>query len=323
MYKYKKTVIINNRRRRIFSKEKSNTEYILYKKEYITLNAYNKKTGGGLGNLLNRKLYGEQNEFEIPYRSMNINFNDKRKYNDNIDNYDKNISDDISNYLKITRLIPPSNNKIWIIVNFQYNFPIKVKGYTEDEWNNYVKKRNSETELKDYGEKMHKQMFKLYTIDYNKNLHDVHCDSNGHKTYTKKIINNDNVADFLIKFKTDYYTYISNNFNNEKFLYYYYLANNDGLNVYDVLKKNGYYIYYILKNVEKDDYYIVDTNYNLYNTLFKCKKISEHNASYGSQQDTKVVYDISFEYIGNAPTSTVATVGGQRKYKNLKYKKSL
>ena len=50
MYKYKKTIIINNRRRRIFSKEKSNTEYILYKKEYITLNAYNKKTGGGMLN---------------------------------------------------------------------------------------------------------------------------------------------------------------------------------------------------------------------------------------------------------------------------------
>ena len=43
MYKYKKTIIINNRRRRIFSKEKSNNEYILYKNEYITLNSYKKK----------------------------------------------------------------------------------------------------------------------------------------------------------------------------------------------------------------------------------------------------------------------------------------
>ena len=46
MYKYKKTIVINNRRRRIFSKEKSNAEYILYKNDYITLNAYNKRTGG-------------------------------------------------------------------------------------------------------------------------------------------------------------------------------------------------------------------------------------------------------------------------------------
>ena len=43
MYKYKRTIIINNRKRRIFSKEKSNNEYILYKNNYITLNAYNKK----------------------------------------------------------------------------------------------------------------------------------------------------------------------------------------------------------------------------------------------------------------------------------------
>ena len=85
MYKYKKTIIINNRKRRIFSKKKSNTEYILYKNDYITLNAYNKKTGGSMSNLIARKiLSNEKNEFEIPKNEFEIPIDNKNQYNENI-----------------------------------------------------------------------------------------------------------------------------------------------------------------------------------------------------------------------------------------------
>ena len=317
MYKYKKTIIINNRRRRIFSKEKSNAEYILYKKEYITLNAYNKKTGGGLLiNIVTRKIKElipekeQQNEFDIPYNDDKHNINDNDGYN-YIDNYNTDISYKISTYLKKIGKIANSINKKWIITDFSGNTgkPIKVKGYTDEEWNNEVNQRNEEPRLKDYGEKMHKQMFKAYIIDYNKIIYDT--------DNTKKIINDDNVYDYFEKFKNEYIKYIADDLNYKKFLYYYNLANENGMKVYNNLKKNGYYIYTILKNIRNANDYKVDTIYTLYDKdLFKCTKINEKNNATGPQGDYEVVYDIGFEYIENTPN----VIGGQRKYKNIKLK---
>jgi hypothetical protein len=159
MYKYKKTVIINNRRRRIFSKEKSNTEYILYKKEYITLNAYNKKTGGGLINNFLKKVIGEKNEFEIPRKNIDgLNgFDEKGNlkppdiYNENnskiiseyfksdiilLYKYNEYNSNLISKYLKSNLLIAnDTDKKYWIITDYDKNkHIIKVRGYTTYEW---------------------------------------------------------------------------------------------------------------------------------------------------------------------------------------------
>lgn len=159
MYKYKKTIIINNRRRRIFSKEKSNTEYILYKNEYITLNAYNKKTGGGLLSNIKLGMLGEKNEFEIPRVKINGlnsfdekgNVNPPDIYNENnskiiseyfksdiilLYKYNKDNSKLISEYLKSTNNIASNTaKKYWIITDYnKQNAIIKVRGYTTNEW---------------------------------------------------------------------------------------------------------------------------------------------------------------------------------------------
>ena len=160
MYKYKKTIIINNRRRRIFSKEKSNTEYILYKNEYITLNAYNKKTGGSLLSNLFITARGEKNEFEIPRGKINglNSFDEKGNVNPPPDIYNENNSKIISEYLKsdiillykynkanskiISEYLKSTNNiasntakKYWIITDYnKENYIIKVRGYTTNEW---------------------------------------------------------------------------------------------------------------------------------------------------------------------------------------------
>ena len=141
MYKYKKTIIINNRRRRIFSKEKSNAEYILYKNDYITLNAYNKKTGGSLTsnnyknpfNTIKRLLItGEKDEFDIP-----INIIDNFVMNYNFNNYyDSNYNEIIFNYLVNKSLIPSNTDKkYWVVLSYSSNSSkMKVHGYTEQEF---------------------------------------------------------------------------------------------------------------------------------------------------------------------------------------------
>ena len=131
MYKYKKTIIINNRRRRIFSKEKSNAEYILYKNDYVTLNAYNKKTGGSLTsnnyknpfNTIKRLLItGEKDEFDIP---INI-----------IDNFVTNYNEIIFKYLVNKSLISSNTDKkYWVVLSYSSNSSkMKVHGYTEQEF---------------------------------------------------------------------------------------------------------------------------------------------------------------------------------------------
>jgi hypothetical protein len=153
MYKYKKTIIINNRRRRIFSKEKSNTEYILYKKEYITLNAYNKKTGGGLRDLVTsifNKTKSETNEFEIlknddMLKKLNYEiymYDDNSKIiswylnsnNGVLYKYYKNNSTLISEYLKSKQKIASNTDKKYWIITKETDINITVHGYTMDEW---------------------------------------------------------------------------------------------------------------------------------------------------------------------------------------------
>ena len=150
MYKYKKTIIINNRRRRIFSKEKSNAEYILYKNEYITLNAYNKKTGGGLLSNFVPKIFNKKTEFEILKNHVMLTKLNYELYIYNHDSillskylnsnngvlykYYKNNSTIISKYLKENSKIDRNTDKkYWIIIKETYS-TIIVHGYTMDEW---------------------------------------------------------------------------------------------------------------------------------------------------------------------------------------------
>ena len=293
MYKYKKTIIINNRRRRIFSKEKSNTEYILYKNEYITLNAYNKKTdgGGGLGNYLQRKIKGEKDEFQIPYNDemwnssiskvnqnlkLNLPLNNFIKldkyFMENINDYHENISKIISTYLKSKRHIPDSNDKLWIITKYTGNTgkPIEVKGYTQIEWDAYLNERNTEEWLIKYGQENN--------ITY--------------KTYYETYYN-----DILKK--------------NNKPLYYYKLVNADGLKVYNKLNTENYYIYIIIQFYDTN-VYNESENYLLYKGIFKCDKIYIENIGDGGQRGNENVttrYTIIFRYISSEDK------GGRGKYK--------
>jgi hypothetical protein len=63
--------------------------------------------------------------------------------------------------------------------------------------------------------------------------------------------------------------------------------------------------------------YEIESIYKLHdiNKIFKCVKIIEEYPSISQKT-------IVFNYIGNIKHSTVATVGGQRKYKNFKFKKN-
>lgn len=327
--------------------EKSNTEYILYKNDYITLNAYNKKTGGSMSNLIARKiLSNEKNEFEIPI--------------DNKNQYNENISKKISTYLKQKWLIPNSNNKLWIITDNTNN--IKVKGYTTDE----INKQNSETssqqilivmEIDKANIEYYKiGMYKIYCNYYYK-ISDIK--NNGKKyeitlKYTgidkmNKEIKNQNTILELIRYgqekhienvkqynnisdisditdeqKTNFNIKITNDANNKydikQLLYYYELANDDGINAYNKLNNDGYFIYTLIEAVEY--IYKIKNTYLLYNTLFECihiynkSTIFKTNYSMSNNDDIKIIV---FKYIGNGLSLPVITGGGQRKYKRLNY----
>ena len=167
MYKYKKTIIINNRRRRIFSKEKSNTEYILYKNEYITLNAYNKKNGGTMikyitnsNATINRYLSDSYSikEFHIKQNDIVDYINHNKLPVVTIDTYKFDLSDIISNYLKDKSKINTGNQKKWIITEINDNI-LKVNGYTSiNEWI----MENPQQNLIKYGNTIHEQFIELY-----------------------------------------------------------------------------------------------------------------------------------------------------------------
>ena len=312
MYKYKKTIIINNRNRRIFSKEKSNNEYILYKNNYITLNAYNKKTSGGSltsfkSSILNpinttkRFLNGEKTEFrfsgKVPFYENEPVF-DRKKY---INNYDKTMSNHISNYLKKKSLIKDSNNLNWIItaslITNEANIEsfTTVTGYNNEDLKIFIKDLNSINTLIQYGKE-----------NYLKKINEI-------KTW-KIIVDN-----------------IPNR------LYYYYLANDDGITSYEDLK-NNYYIYYIITldikahpsydTVDTNDYYrgftyVLNNTYDLFKNkiLFKCDHIFRGSSS---NEHGYYFYNnyIIFSYVGrDLPSATPQEqppqeiTGGKRRYR--------
>jgi hypothetical protein len=317
MYKYKKTIIINNRNRRIFSKEKSNNEYILYKNNYITLNAYNKKTSGGSltsaaynpKNTFYRLVQGEKTEFKIP-NSIKINNHD---YDDNdvhrykfINVYNEDISNAISNYLKKQSLIKDSNNLKWIITAFATesgNRNTTVTGYTDEKLNTFIQDLNSSDTLIQYGTDNNLKKMEVME-EFNNNT------NNKAKIYTEK-----------------------------NKLYYYYLANEEGINNYKLLKQQ-YYIYYIItirlfvsvrqptfnsitykddNNVDKT--YTINEGYNLFNNncWFICDNIIEGNKFFQhSESEDKRTYHVIFSYFGPTPPSATPLqeiTGGKRRYR--------
>jgi hypothetical protein len=299
MYKYKKTIIINNRNRRIFSKENSNNEYILYKNNYITLNAYNKKTGGSFftsltstisnpKNSFQRFTKGEQTEFTFP---SGIKFyeteqtHNRSKY---INIYDYNISNYISNYLKSQSLIKDSNNLKWIITHHEYAKNTTVRGFANEELNKFIKTLNSIETLTEYG-----------NTEHNSKISEIQSLDGYNKTTLATIDKNK--------------------------LYYYPFVNDYGINNYNVLK-NNYYIYYIIKInllsqiTENTDIYNKDTritytinnNYDLFNNkmLFKCDNIikGQFHRPMG-HYDGSYDYYVIFSYVNHEIN------GGKRKYK--------
>ena len=291
MYKYKKTIIINNRRRRIFSKEKSNAEYILYKNDYITLNAYNKKTGGSLTsnnyknpfNTIKRLLItGEKDEFDIPINIITPNNTDDIIYNHK-------YSEQISNYLKSNSYITEDTKKIiWVIIKyFNNNDKMKVQGYTKEEYNEEVIKNH----LIIYGRYMTMQKFLLYCNIYH------NTDSN----YTKYMINNF-LTNYINITNHSIPTITMDDLKNSKYIYFNENSISNDRNIYKNLVKEGYSIYYIIHDITLDSnsktHQEISTKYNKYieggyyelftNIYFKCKKINKINSN---------KYDISFIYI--------------------------
>ena len=225
--------------------------------EYITLNAYNKKTsGGGLVNLALRKLTGEKDEFEI-------------KLDNIINNYNQDISNKIAIYLKKQRLIHDSNNKIWIITEFNKTNKnsIKVKGYTTiDEF------------LIKYGTDNYKKTFNLYIKNHPNEMISFN-DENVNKP-DSELISHFNM------------TYLDTNINNnDKILLFnnisLFCQNSEIYNNFVLLIKQQYNIYCILENlnslivpneykIESNIYfkdYTINEYYKLCNdTIFKCTK---------------------------------------------------
>ena len=273
MYKYKKTIIINNRRRRIFSKEKSNTEYILYKNEYITLNAYNKKTGGSLLSNIGLRMVGEKNEFEIPKKiihTCSIFDKDKDEVANylksdiiGISKYDIETSTIISDYLKLKLKIANDTDKqYWMITEYMKdNNNMKVHGYTRKEW--FIQSQINF--LMEYSEVKHNYYFLRY------------C------TKEKIKLTIDNIKEYYSHF-TNYYSLIYNKkifFINDA-----YLGDED---LYKEIENQNYTLFYILEhdkpslNSYKHNYY-----YELNGYFFQCYIMP--NKLYNN-------YDITFRYI--------------------------
>ena len=275
MYKYKKTIIINNRRRRIFSKEKSNTEYILYKKEYITLNAYNKKTGGvGVMNLSNIKgLFTSSkkekevntNEFAIPITNDDgtflIDFNTAKE---SINIYNRNISSKIYEYLKKKQAKFDDDITIWIIKSIIPNsIKVNVKGYKNvSELSNEI---NSEDELMKYGQ-TDDNFYKIITI----------------------------FGDFILnKTHTEYFEFDKNKYLKFTTIYKYIYLN--GSKFYDKLvDEQKFYIYYYTTNYNEFGENINEGDYIRINDFctLKCIKIKVNVGC-------NFTYDILFKYISN------------------------
>ena len=291
MYKYKKTIIINNRKRRIFSKEKSNTEYILYKNDYITLNAYNKKTGGNLtkNNLLNpfntakRFLKGEKDEFEIPNAYIQeCSIYDDKMNKIGIGTYNKINSKIIFDYLISKSLINSNTDKThWIITEYNENNEnnMKVKGFTENGW-----------KLIEYGKRKHlENIYNFYTKVYNNNN-----------------IKQNNLPKDAISSFNNIYLGINTDTDTDNILCFDNFFSLDNIKEYDKLITQNYYIYYILENLTNltvPDNYIIGPLYNnIYtigeyykihkNTRFMCIKIIPTN------KDPKL-FTVSFKYISS------------------------
>ena len=310
MYKYKKTIIINNRRRRIFSKEKSNTEYILYKKEYITLNAYNKKTGGGLLRFIKhpmkmtkRMFSVENNEFVIPSKIIHpCSIINKDGIGFGLNTYDEINSIIISDYLKSNADIDTNTDKKWVITKYDKNNPnMNVKVYDKDGFEKTPETpEKAETDnLISYGNMMFLQNYTNYcsklrispnAVVYSKFISEyIHPE-----IYSKNIL------------------YFNSNDLNE-----------DIIDKYKKLVKTGYHIYYILENLHS---LIVCTNYIINNDyaeykegeyyklfedkyifIFKCQKITKINSK----------YDISFKYISGGISEMDSEILTQNSQYNL------
>jgi hypothetical protein len=280
MYKYKKTIIINNRRRRIFCKEKSNNEYILYKNNYITLNSYYKKTGGGImkyitnpSNTTKRFLSDSYSikEFDIKYNDF-LEYITQKNLKIKIDTYKFDLSTIISSYLKDKSKINTKNTKIWIFTEINNN-DLKIKGFNDkNEYQQYIDDLNNEYNLIQYG-----------------NSDDINISSVKLKfgnIITNEIIPTQEKLNNLLKFNTNNY------------------INDIGYEVYDKLYNKGYYIY-IYKNNNYDNFKEGD-EYKLYNCIFRCEKIiAIENGIIGNghgefQKNFK--YDILFKYISKLNT---------------------
>ena len=145
-----------------------------------------------------------------------------------------------------------------------------------------------------------------------------------HIENVKQYNNISDISDITDEQKTNFNIKITNDANNkydiEKFLYYYELANDDGIKAYNNLNNEGYFIYTLIEAVEY--IYKIKNTYLLYNTLFECihiynkSTISKTNYSMSNNDDIKIIV---FKYIGNGLSLPVITGGGQRKYKRLNY----
>ena len=285
MYKYKKTIIINNRRRRIFSKEKSNTEYILYKKEYITLNAYNKKTGGvgGFMSYFTKKKTPEKNEFEIPEKNefeipnkiihrCSIIDEDGIKFG--LNRYDRINSIIISDHLK--------SDKIWLITEYDIKNPnMTVKGYNDQY--QLLNEINSEDGIKKYGETNQEifnkiiKMFK-FVIFNETSINVSELDKNKFLKFNKTIH-----------------------------------LNADGRNIYDTLVDvHKYYIYYYTTNYNEFGKNINEGEYIKYNNCtLKCIKINVEG------QPGNFTYDILFKYISTKNTENELLINGGKEFNKI------
>ena len=159
----------------------------------------------------------------------------------------------------------------------------------------------SKSELIRYGQEKHIENVKQH---HNiTNISDISNISDEQKTSFNIIIAKDNKYDI------------------EKFLYYYELANDDGIKAYNNLNNEGYFIYTLIEtNVNK---YEINRIYPLYNTRFECINIYNKLITYlgGYSRDVADI-DIKiivFKYIGNGLSLPVITGGGQRKYKRLNF----
>ena len=100
---------------------------------------------------------------------------------------------------------------------------------------------------------------------------------------------------------------IKANVDNNKILYYYNLANNDNTKeIYNELSRIGYYIYTLKRNITTDTKH---QNYNINNAIFRY-------IGYYTIDDDKISV---LQYI----LADTSSGGGQRKLKNIKFKKNL